>query len=321
MPRTPVDDARPSSALLAAAAAGAVGLAALRSSGRTLVLASPPLAFTPLAAAGAGALGLAAIRRGEWRTAALLLAAAGALGAVVVPRTQARAQPAVDAPERVRILSANVFKGAGRPGELARLIAELSPDVVALQEQTPGYLRALDAAGLAEQYPHRVAGTGKRLNDAAVLSRHPLEPLEVELQRVNVGAVLVLPSGQRVPVVSAHPLPPADPKAEAHWIRALERLPGPAGGLTGGLIAGDFNATLDHPAFRRVLARGWRDAAAELGLGLRSTWQGQHLGLMRLTIDHVLVPPGAAVRELQIHPLRGSDHRVLTATVDLPGSG
>lgn len=318
MPQPADDELRPSSLAFAAAAAGAAGLAAVRLSGRSPFLASPFLAFTPLAGAGAAVLGMVAAARGDRRNAAVLFGASAVLGAAVVPRTRAAPQPAVEAPERVRILSANVFKGAGSPQALAALILELDPDVVALQEQTPGYLRALHVAGLAERYPHRVAGSGKRLNDAAVLSRHPLEPLGIELQRVNVGATMVLPSGHRVPVVSAHPLPPADPKAEAHWVRALERVPAPAGALAGGLIAGDFNATLDHPAFRQVLARGWRDAQSELGLGLRSTWQGQHLGLMRLTIDHVLVPPGAAVREVRIDALRGSDHRVLTATVDLP---
>lgn len=318
MPHAADDDHRPSSALLGAAAAGAAGLAAVRLSGRSPLLASPLLAFTPLAGAGAAVLGLAAARLGERKNAALLLGAAAALGAVVVPRTRPAPQPAIDAPQRVRILSANVYKGAGSPRELVALVDAFDPDVIALQEQTPGYLRVLDAAGLAGRYPHRVAGSGKRLNDAAVLSRHPLEPFGEKLQRVTVGATMVLRSGQRVPVVSAHPLPPASPKSEAHWSRALDRLPGPDGMLAGGFIAGDFNATLDHPAFRRVLARGWRDAASELGHGLRSTWRGEHAGLMRLTIDHVLVPPGAAVREVRIEPVRGSDHLALAVTADLP---
>lgn len=318
MPRVADDDHRPSGALLGLAAAGAAGLAVVRSSGRSPALASPPLAFTPLASVGAVMLGGIAAMRGERKNAALLLGAAAVLGVVVVPRTRRTPQPPVAEPEPVRILSANLYKGAGSPLELVALIDAFDPDVIALQEQSPGYLRVLDAAGLVDRYPHRVAGSGKRLNDAAVLSRHPLEPLGIELQRVNVGATMVLPSGQRVPVVSAHPLPPASPKSEAHWSRALDRLPGPSGALAGGLIAGDFNATVDHPAFRRVLARGWRDAASEVGHGLRSTWRGERVGLMRLTIDHVLVPPGAAVREVRIEPLRGSDHLALAVTVDLP---
>ena len=35
------------------------------------------------------------------------------------------------------------------------------------------------------------------------------------------------------------------------------------------VIAGDFNATLDHQALRAVLDRGWQDAAAEAGEGLQ----------------------------------------------------
>ena len=38
------------------------------------------------------------------------------------------------------------------------------------------------------------------------------------------------------------------------------------------ILAGDFNATLDHVELRRLLGTGYRDAAASLGRGLTPTW-------------------------------------------------
>ena len=85
------------------------------------------------------------------------------------------------------------------------------------------------------------------------------------------------------------------------------------------MIAGDFNATLDHRALRGVLDRGWQDAAAETGEGLRPTWPvGRRV--LGLAIDHVLASDELAVGPVSIHEVRGSDHRAVVARLALPGS-
>ncbi len=48
-------------------------------------------------------------------------------------------------------------------------------------------------------------------------------------------------------------------------------------------MAGDFNATLDHPELRRLLTRGWRDAGRERGEALEPTWHGLPLAASRST--------------------------------------
>ena len=54
-------------------------------------------------------------------------------------------------------------------------------------------------------------------------------------------------------------------------------------------LAGDFNATLDHAELRRVLDRGYRDAAEQAGVALRPTWPtGKRILPTLVTIDHVL---------------------------------
>lgn len=302
--------------VLTTAAAGLAATVALRLGGRAVRMMSPPLAFIPSIVPAGLALAAVAARRERRGLAWVLGGTALAAGAVVLPRTRPKPQPPA-AGRKLRIMSANVLKGAGNPEWLVSLVGVRQPDVLALQEQGPEYRRALAKAGLFDVLPHRVVGHGHRLNDAAIVAKYPLEPLAEHLPSVFVGASLALPGGDPVPLLSAHPIPPATPRTERHWARTLAALAGASGDFAGGVLAGDFNATVDHPQFRALLAQGWRDAAGEMGQGARSTWAGR-LGLMRLTIDHVLVPPGSAVESFRIDHLPGSDHRVLTVTIRLP---
>ncbi|MBJ7471468.1 MAG: endonuclease/exonuclease/phosphatase family protein [Solirubrobacteraceae bacterium] len=305
-------------AALPVAASAVTALAALRASGRAPAMASAPLAVLPWVIPIAGALSGVAAARGQRVSAAVLGGAAVTLAGFVAPRLLRTRQPDTPARgSRLTIMSANVYRGGADAALLVNHIRARHPDVLALQEQSPGYLRKLDQAGIRELLPHRIAGDGRRLNDAALLSRHPLEQLPVDLPSVFVGATVQLPSGAAVPVVSAHPVPPATRLLERHWTQTLLTLPAASGAMAGGVLAGDFNATLDHPAFRALLRLGWRDASAEAGQGGRSTWTGRG-GLARLAIDHILVPPGAVVRFLRVDRLTGSDHRILTLSVDLP---
>ena len=54
------------------------------------------------------------------------------------------------------------------------------------------------------------------------------------------------------------------------------------------VLAGDFNATLDHAVFRDVLRLGYADAALQVGQALTPTW-GPPGRRAVLTLDHVLV--------------------------------
>lgn len=89
------------------------------------------------------------------------------------------------------------------------------------------------------------------------------------------------------------------------------------------LLVGDFNATLDHGALRRLLRRGYLDAADEVGAGLTPTWpSGRATALAAFdpppaTIDHVLVERGVAVAAVRVHDVPGSDHRAVLADLRL----
>ena len=95
----------------------------------------------------------------------------------------------------------------------------------------------------------------------------------------------------------------------------------PATGPTGQLrvLAGDFNATLDHGELRRLLGRGYRDAAEQAGSGLRPTWptDGSLLPAV-VTIDHVLADRRVRVASARTVAIPGSDHRGVLAELVLP---
>ena len=84
------------------------------------------------------------------------------------------------------------------------------------------------------------------------------------------------------------------------------------------ILAGDFNATLDHAELRRLIDSGYVDAAAEVGAGLRATWPNARRLPPPVTIDHVLADARAGVQEFSVHPIPGTDHRAVFAELVLP---
>ncbi len=82
------------------------------------------------------------------------------------------------------------------------------------------------------------------------------------------------------------------------------------------LLAGDFNSTLDHHELRKLVDRGYRDAAEAVGAGFSPTWQGHRAP--PVTIDHVLVPERVGVLGVEVHELPRSDHRAVLGVLALP---
>jgi endonuclease/exonuclease/phosphatase family metal-dependent hydrolase len=100
------------------------------------------------------------------------------------------------------------------------------------------------------------------------------------------------------------------------WLRMLEELPATEPDVLR-IIAGDFNATLDHSPFRAVLDRGYADVADRAGQGLHATWPSDRpLGI---AIDHVLVDRRIGVDAVDIVRVAGTDHRAVVADLTLPG--
>jgi endonuclease/exonuclease/phosphatase (EEP) superfamily protein YafD len=102
------------------------------------------------------------------------------------------------------------------------------------------------------------------------------------------------------------------------WKAELRALPSAAPTGAVRILAGDFNATLDHADLRRVIDRGYEDAADELGNGLRGTWPADRRCPPPVTIDHVLADARCGARSLEAIDVPGSDHRAVLVELALP---
>jgi endonuclease/exonuclease/phosphatase (EEP) superfamily protein YafD len=278
----------------------------------------PVLSFTPQVTAGAWAGAL--LLRGAGPAAATAVAGA-ALTAAVGPRAVPCRQPPAAGPV-LRVLTANLLVGRAVAEVVAELVCRQHADVLFVQELTGEAAAGLQRAGLGDLLPYRVTQPLPRGTSGSIYARYPLRggPLAASVPAARCTARLDLPSGQFVELACIHvapPKPPWSPGAAARWRTQLSALPAPGEGPR--ILAGDFNATLDHAQFRRLLRRGYLDAASQAGNGLALTWgprPGRRPTL--LAIDHVLTDRSCAVLATSAHLLAGSDHRALYAELRLP---
>jgi len=277
----------------------------------------PALSFTPQVTAGAWAAALLLRGRGP---AAAAAAAGAALTAAAGPRAVPHRQPPAGGPV-LRVLTANLLVGRADAEALVGLCRRTDTDVLFVQEFTDDAAAGLQRAGLGDLLPHQATQPVPRGARGSIYARYPLRDWHAApVPAVRCTALLDLPSGQCVQLACIHaspPKPPWPPGATARWRDQLSALPAP--GDSPRILAGDFNATLDHAQFRRVLRRGYADAASRVGNGLSATWgplPGRRPAL--LAIDHVLTDRRWAVLATSTHRLTGTDHRALFAELRLP---
>jgi endonuclease/exonuclease/phosphatase family metal-dependent hydrolase len=260
------------------------------------------------------------IRR--WGPAAVGATAIVLLVAAVAPRAFGGGyEPdGADGPE-LRVMSANLKLGKADPAEVLAIVRESGMDVLCAQELTPELANVLEASGLDELLPHSLERAGPSSTGSAIFSRYPLHPLggaeAPGYPFVMPRAMVAVPGAGRIEVASVHTVPPTGSSAVNTWEQGLDQLPdaGESGRPT--LLIGDFNATLDHEAFRDVLDRGYVDAGDVTGAGLEPTWP-QDKFRPWVTIDHVLADERIAIADYDVLGLPGSDHHAITATLGLP---
>ena len=285
----------------------------------------PAMSFTPYAAA-TSVLPLAAAAAARSRTAGLMVAGSSAVlaGAVLVRRGRRPPAAVPDGP-RIRIATVSLRRGLVPAEPVVELVRRFDVDVLSVQELTPRAEAGLRAAGIAGVLPwaHVIPARPGSMASAsgAVWTRLPAEAagavpgvFEQPTMRIAV------PGSPAVEVTAVHTAPPAtSPRSVRDWAGDLAALPAPDHDVLR-VLAGDFNASLDHAALRAVLRRGWADAALRCGRGLTWTWRPLRFPWPRLTIDHVLVDPRISVASVHLERLRGSDHRALVVDLVLPPS-
>jgi endonuclease/exonuclease/phosphatase family metal-dependent hydrolase len=241
--------------------------------------------------------------------------------AVLAPRVVASPQPEVAAGTRLVVAVANLRVGEADAAAVVEHVTDHEVDVLVTLELTDDAVRRLTAAGLDEVLPASVLEPSRLSSGGGIHSRLPLVALAAggdrHVGRTPRGSVEVAGVGPVV-VQGVHPLPPIDSSWTPRWHAALAALPAP--GEEPRILAGDFNATHDHPSFRALLAAGWVDAAAAVGAGLRPTFSALRYGepVPPVTLDHVLVGDGVAVEEVAVLAVPDSDHRMVVATLRLP---
>lgn len=221
-------------------------------------------------------------------------------------------------PGALTVVSANTYGGGAGPQDVAALVTDVGADLVALPETTPESAREvadlLARDGMAVQVftngdGHAPASSTALLVGAA-LGEYEERPTARGIAAVRADPV----DGSGPAVVVVHPPAPTPGSTQA-WARGLRTAAGLCDALPGGIVAGDFNATLDHAPMRDLgrcrdaaSAPGWR------GAGAVGTWHAGMPAFLGAPIDHVLADADAwRVESVGIREVGESDHRAVVA--------
>ena len=273
-------------------------------------------AFTPYAAATAPFALLVALVLRQRVVALIALVTVVLFAIAVLPRVMGDDETTgSETVGTITVMTSNLFGGRGDAERIMELVRRYDVDVLALQELTPQALDRIEAAGGDEVFQGRAAEPRPGGAGNAILTRSPLRrvPSTEGWSLPHEPAVDIRVRERAIRVRVAHPTTPVGRAHTAEWQAYLRALPAPSEDGRA-LLLGDFNATLDHADFRRLLGRGWRDAGGAAGEGLRPTWPvGRRI--LGLTIDHVLFSERFALSDYQLREIPNSDHRAVIATL------
>ena len=281
------------------------------------------LAFLPwLLAPTTVALLFAALTR--WRLGLVWsLAVLAALAWYIEPYGKT-SQPKGAPVAELRVLTSNVEFGQATD-ELIDAIREQRPDLVFVQECEYGCEEKLEQAfgkgnskGDNGSYPYRQAVEGAGSDGSVILSRHPLKPAAGIPATMGMPGATADVNGHEIRLQLAHPMPPL-PTELSTWREELSDLRDYAATnrTRPTLLAGDFNASQDHAAFRRILDAGFTDAARLTGDARTPSWPARTAPPLGAQIDHVLVSRDFAANRARFLDLGNTDHRTLVVDLTL----
>ncbi|MCF2126993.1 endonuclease/exonuclease/phosphatase family protein [Strepomyces sp. STD 3.1] len=277
------------------------------------------LAFLPWLLVPTGA-GLLLTLLARWWTGAVWgVALLGLLAWFIEPYGKS-GDPAGPPLAELRVMTSNVEFGQGTDA-LVAAVREEKPDLVFVQECE----YTCDAAlrrDLAADYPHRQAVEGGGSEGSVILSTYPLEATAGVPATMGMPGAVADVRGHAVRLQLAHPMPPL-PDQVGLWRDELDALRDAVAGDRGApaVVAGDFNASQDHAAFRRILDSGLRDAARLAGADRTVSWPARTAPAFGVQIDHVLVSEDFAARGARFLDLADTDHRALVVDLTLHGAG
>jgi endonuclease/exonuclease/phosphatase (EEP) superfamily protein YafD len=220
-------------------------------------------------------------------------------------------------------MTSNLRLGEADPAQVVGAVRNHHVDVLMLEELTPEEQTRLLAAGLATLLPFHVSDPRPNAEGTGLWSRYPLTDTtkRTDFTFAFVTARVTIPgvAGQPLLIATHMAGPVPDP---TDWSSDIDHLPGVLTALDPAvptIVGGDFNSTPDIAQFRRVLAAGFHDAAQQAGAGMTRTYPSDTWYPPLIAIDHVLTREAVASSAKTVE-IRGSDHRALVVTVQLPRS-
>lgn len=227
----------------------------------------------------------------------------------------------------IRVLASNIFKGQVDAASFVDL-AGASADVITVAELTPDAVARFSQAGLDKSFPYSHLFPSAGAGGIGLWSRYPITPVSAPRHRfVLLPAVLLhVPGLEFHPLLaSAHVMSPVagDENTVAEWRQGMEAAKAQLDGFAvdagpgAVIVGGDYNSTPDLRQFRDLLTNGYRDAVEQTGSGFAPTYPSNAWFPRVITIDHVLTRHAAAgsVRAVDV---KGSDHRAILATINVP---
>jgi endonuclease/exonuclease/phosphatase (EEP) superfamily protein YafD len=281
------------------------------------LLAFLPWLLVPLAAA----MLLALFAR--WRTG--LVWGVVLLGAVAwFTEPYGRTREPVGSPvAELRVLTSNVQFGRGTPALVAAVRRE-RPGIVFVEECEHVCSRTLRDAfqRTGGPFPYRQSVEGAGSDGSVIMSRFPLTRADGIRSTMGMPGAVADVDGHRVRLQLAHPMPPL-PGQVGLWHHELGELRAYAAAdrTTPTVIAGDFNASQDHAAFRRLLDTGLRDGSRLAGAPRTPSWPARTTPVLGTQIDHVLVSREFSAAHAAFLTVTGSDHRALLVDLTLHQAG
>lgn len=241
-------------------------------------------------------------------------------GTFAVPTFFAHTSP--EARKGLTVMSSNLRYGGANALQVMDAVRFHDVDVLVLIEATPDAIARLTADGLTTALSQQ-AGEARpgSFTGTVIFSRYPLTTVSAtgdrDLEHTDSlqPEVLVKAPGHTLRLKAVHPAAPTEGRTEL-WRAGLDALTAwkqVAPTTDPVVIAGDFNSSFGHPAFRRI-ADGLDDAQRTAGDGWVRTWPvvGSRLPPY-VQLDHLLSRDLTVIDAGRV-AINGTDHAMVWAS-------
>ncbi len=220
--------------------------------------------------------------------------------------------------QAIKVTSINLLSGNQRYEEVLDHLQKLDSDLIAILELTTTWDQRIQER-LRASHPYRIASPSDDGNfGIGVYSRLPWSLAEIVYFDSDLPSIEIQLQQSPFRLIATHPVPPMTQSLFERrnlqlWSisQAVNDSPLPTA------VVGDLNLTPWSPFFHRLgsdcqLKRVGRwEAFQPTWYAKRDWWP------LGLTIDHILITPGLRASEFRVGPAMGSDHRSVTATLQL----